>query len=218
MTYWFKCASFRALKEFFISVGIVLYELCSCVGSHCKSCWKFIFLDFVSTVGSATSCSLWSSLTFDLLSLSLFLLCHTITPLISPSCPFSHLIPSRLSLLHSQMSGGPVDMDPLTQLLPGLRGPSGAKQGSEDPTTPGGGPQLHSPAPQTPAQLQSPMSLPQLQSPSPQLHSPSPQLKLQSPTQLQPGEAGTPRNVNVKREPPGTPNRGTVLTQHTYNL
>ncbi|XP_073348639.1 nuclear receptor coactivator 1 [Pagrus major] len=116
------------------------------------------------------------------------------------------------------MSGGPVDMDPLTQLLPGLRGPSGAKQGSEDSiTTPGGGPQLHSPAPQPPAQLQSPVpqlqsplsqSHPQLQSPSPQLHSPSPQLKLQSPTQLQPGEASTPHNVNVKREPPGTPNRG----------
>ncbi|KAI3364473.1 hypothetical protein L3Q82_011263, partial [Scortum barcoo] len=126
----------------------------------------------------------------------------------------------------STMSGGPVDMDALTQLLPGLRGPSGAKQGSEDSTTPGGPPQLHSPAPPAPAQLQSPVpqlqspvpqlqsplsqpqSLPQLQSPSPQIHSPSPQLKLQSPTQLQPGEANTPRNVNVKREPPGTPNRG----------
>uniref|UniRef100_A0A3Q3WQ48 Uncharacterized protein n=1 Tax=Mola mola TaxID=94237 RepID=A0A3Q3WQ48_MOLML len=45
--------------------------------------------------------------------------------------------------------------------------------------------------------------LPNLQSPSPQLHSPSPQLKLQSPTPLQPAEASTPRNVNVKREPPG---------------
>ncbi|TKS76192.1 Nuclear receptor coactivator 1 [Collichthys lucidus] len=115
----------------------------------------------------------------------------------------------------STMSAGPVDVDPLTQLLPGLRGPSGAKQGSEDSAIPGGGPQLQSPAPQPPAQLQSPvpqlqspLSLPQLQSPSPQLHSPSPQLKLQSPTQLQPGEASTPRNLNVKREPPGTPNRG----------
>ncbi|XP_034756647.1 nuclear receptor coactivator 1 [Etheostoma cragini] len=126
----------------------------------------------------------------------------------------------------STISGGPVDMDPLTQLLPGLRGPVEVKHGSEDSTTPGGGPQLHSPASQASAQLQS--SLPQLQSPlsqlqsplsqqqshsqlqspSPQLHSPSPQLKLQSPTQLQPGEAGTLRNVNVKREPPGTPNRG----------
>ncbi|KAM9339511.1 nuclear receptor coactivator 1 [Symphorus nematophorus] len=126
---------------------------------------------------------------------------------------------SRRDSRDSTMSGGPVDMDPLTQLLPGLRGPSGAKQGGEDSTTPGGGPQLQSPAPQPPAQLQSPVpqlqsplsqpqSLPQLQSPSPQLHSPSPQLKLQSPTQLQPGEASTPRNVNVKREPPGTPNRG----------
>uniref|UniRef100_A0A3P8UVD4 Nuclear receptor coactivator 1 n=1 Tax=Cynoglossus semilaevis TaxID=244447 RepID=A0A3P8UVD4_CYNSE len=45
-------------------------------------------------------------------------------------------------------------------------------------------------------------------SPSPQLHSPSPQLKLQSPTQLHPSEASTPRNATVKREPPGTPNRG----------
>lgn len=106
-------------------------------------------------------------------------------------------------------------------MLPGFRGPAGAKQGSEDTPNPGGGPQLQSPGPQPPATLQSPVpqlqsplsqpqSLPQLQSPSPQLHSPSPQLKLQSPTQLQPGEASTPRNVNVKREPPGTPNRGTV--------
>ncbi|XP_054871894.1 nuclear receptor coactivator 1 isoform X1 [Amphiprion ocellaris] len=126
---------------------------------------------------------------------------------------------SRKDSRDSTISGGPVDMDPLTQLLPGLRGPSGAKQVSENSTTPGGGPQLQSPAPQPPAQLQSPIpqlqsplsqtqSLPQLQSPSPQLHSPSPQLKLQSPTQLQPSEASTPRNVNVKREPPGTPNRG----------
>ncbi|KAA8582853.1 hypothetical protein FQN60_015399 [Etheostoma spectabile] len=130
------------------------------------------------------------------------------------------------SFLTGIISGGPVDMDPLTQLLPGLRGPDEVKHGSEDSTTPGGGPQLHSPASQASAQLQSslpqlqsplpqlqsplsqPQSLSQLQSPSPQLHSPSPQLKLQSPTQLQPGEAGTPRNVNVKREPPGTPNRG----------
>lgn len=113
------------------------------------------------------------------------------------------------------MSGGPVDLDPLTQLLPALRGPTGTKQGSEDSTTPGGGPQLQSPAPQLPspmAQLQSPLSqpqsLPQLQALSPQLHSPSPQLKLQSPTLLQPSEVSTPRSVNVKREPPGTPNRG----------
>ncbi|KAM6991968.1 nuclear receptor coactivator 1 [Tautogolabrus adspersus] len=145
----------------------------------------------------------------------------------SPSCMSPKASPvrenrrdSRRDSRDSTMSGGPVDMDPLTQLLPGLRGPSGAKQGGEDSTTPGGGPQLHSPAPQPPAQLQSPMpqlqsprsqqpqTLPQLHSPSPQLHSPSPQLKLQSPTQLQPGEASTPRNANVKREPPGTPNRG----------
>ncbi|XP_041662059.1 nuclear receptor coactivator 1 isoform X2 [Cheilinus undulatus] len=144
----------------------------------------------------------------------------------SPSCMSPKSSPvgenrrdSRRDSRDSSMSGGPVDMDPLTQLLPGLRGPSGAKQGSEDSTTPGGGPQLHSPAPQPPAQLQSPVpqlqsplsqpqSLPQLHSPSPQLHSPSPQLKLQSPTQLQSGEASAPRNVNVKREPPGTPNRG----------
>uniref|UniRef100_A0A4W6EUD1 Nuclear receptor coactivator 1 n=1 Tax=Lates calcarifer TaxID=8187 RepID=A0A4W6EUD1_LATCA len=59
-----------------------------------------------------------------------------------------------------------------------------------------------------PAGVSSSSSLPQLQSPSPQLHSPSPQLKLQSPTQLQPGEASTPRNVNVKREPPGLSDGG----------
>ncbi|XP_069028421.1 LOW QUALITY PROTEIN: nuclear receptor coactivator 1 [Embiotoca jacksoni] len=110
----------------------------------------------------------------------------------------------------STMSGGPVDTDPLAQLLPpGPRGPSGAERGGEDSANPGGGPQsLQSPAPQ----LRSPQSLPRLQlqtpPPTPQLHSPSPQLKLQSPTRLQPGEASTPRNVNVKREPPGTPNRG----------
>uniref|UniRef100_A0A674NRX8 Nuclear receptor coactivator 1 n=1 Tax=Takifugu rubripes TaxID=31033 RepID=A0A674NRX8_TAKRU len=110
------------------------------------------------------------------------------------------------------MSGGPVDMDTITQLLPCLRGPTGARQGSEDSSTSGGGPQLQSPVPQPSAQLQSPVSqsLPQLQSPSPQLAPPSPQLKLQSPTQLQPAEASTPCGVNVKREPPGTPNRGRV--------
>ncbi|XP_053736199.1 nuclear receptor coactivator 1 isoform X2 [Synchiropus splendidus] len=110
----------------------------------------------------------------------------------------------------STMSGGP-DVDPLTQLLPGLRGPC------DDAATPAGGPLLHSPVPQPPAPLQSPVtqiqsplsqSLPPLQSPSPQLHSPSPQLKLQSPTQTQPGEASAPRGLNVKREPPGTPSRG----------
>ncbi|KAM9703369.1 LOW QUALITY PROTEIN: nuclear receptor coactivator 1 [Menidia menidia] len=98
----------------------------------------------------------------------------------------------------STISHGPVDMEALHQLLPGLRGPSGAKPGTEDG--------LQSPPPH----LQSPLS--QLQSPHPrpppQLHSPPPQLRLQSPSQLQPGEPSTPRNVNVKREPPGTPNRG----------
>nr|XP_057925736.1 nuclear receptor coactivator 1 isoform X2 [Doryrhamphus excisus] len=114
---------------------------------------------------------------------------------------------SRRNSRESTMSGGPADTDHLTQLLPGLRGPSGAQQGAED-STPGGGPLLHSPVGQPPAQLQSPgpplqspLSLTHLQSPSPQLPSPSPQFMLQSPTQLQPG-------VNVKREPPGTPNRG----------
>lgn len=148
--------------------------------------------------------------------------CHCTTCLHLPI--FFISISFQLFVVYSescpQMSGGPVDMDPLTQLLPGLRGPSGAKQGSEDSTTPGGGPQLQSPTSQPSAQLQSPVpqlhsplsqphSLSQLQSPSPQLHSPSPQLKLQSPTQLQPTEASTPRNLNVKREPPGIPNRGT---------
>ncbi|XP_061563441.1 nuclear receptor coactivator 1 isoform X1 [Cololabis saira] len=117
------------------------------------------------------------------------------------------------------ISAGSVDMDPLNQLKPGTRGPFGAKQGAEDPVNPGGVAHQQSPATQPPAQLQSPVpqlqsplsqpqALPHLQSPSPQLHSPSPQLKIQSPTQLQPSEASTPRNVNVKREPPGTPNRG----------
>uniref|UniRef100_A0A8C6UKH2 Nuclear receptor coactivator 1 n=1 Tax=Neogobius melanostomus TaxID=47308 RepID=A0A8C6UKH2_9GOBI len=91
---------------------------------------------------------------------------------------------SRKTSRDSTMSGAAVDVDPLTQLLPGLRGPTGAKQGSEDLT-----PQLQSP-------------LPPLQALSPQMHSPSPQLKLQSPSQLQPAEASTPHNVSVKREPP----------------
>ncbi|XP_034382960.1 nuclear receptor coactivator 1 [Cyclopterus lumpus] len=159
---------------------------------------------------------------------------------------------SRRDSRDSTMSGGAIDLDPLTQLLPGLRGPSGAKQSSEDSTTLGGGPQLHSPASQPLPQRQSPLpqlqsplpqhqsplpqhqsplpqhqsplpqhqsplpqhqsplsqSLPHLQSLSPRLHSPSPQLQLQSPTKLQPGDANTPRNVNVKREASGTPNRG----------
>ncbi|KAM3861459.1 nuclear receptor coactivator 1 [Diretmus argenteus] len=119
---------------------------------------------------------------------------------------------SRKDSRDSTFSNGPADLDSVTQLPPGLRGPTGAKQGGEDSA-----PQLQAPAPQPPPQLQSPVpqlqspmsqpqSLPQLHSPSPQLHSPSPQLKLQSPTQ--PGEANTPRSVTVKREPPGTPNRG----------
>ncbi|KAM4712605.1 LOW QUALITY PROTEIN: nuclear receptor coactivator 1 [Anableps anableps] len=121
----------------------------------------------------------------------------------------------------STISIGPADQNPLNQLLPGPRGPLGAKRSSEDSVNPGGGPQLHSPSTQLPAPLQSPVphlhspqsqpqSVPQLQSPSPQLHSPSHQLKLQSPTHLQPGEACTPRNVNVKRAPPRTPNRALV--------
>ncbi|XP_054910477.1 nuclear receptor coactivator 1-like isoform X3 [Poeciliopsis prolifica] len=119
----------------------------------------------------------------------------------------------------STLSVGPADPDALSQLLPGLRGPLGAKQGGEESANPGGGAELHSPSTQLPAPLQSPVphlqsplsqpqSVPQLQSPSPQLHSPSHQVKLQSPAHLQPGEVCTPRNVNVKREPPGTPNRG----------
>ncbi|KAF7230825.1 nuclear receptor coactivator 1 isoform X1 [Nothobranchius furzeri] len=117
------------------------------------------------------------------------------------------------------ISLGPVDKAPLNQLLPGLRGPLEAKQGSEELVNPGGGPQLQSPTTLPPAPLQSPVpqlhsplsqpqSVPPLQSPSPQLHSLSPRLKLQSPTPLQPGEACTPCSVNVKREPLGAPNRG----------
>ncbi|XP_054617251.1 nuclear receptor coactivator 1 isoform X2 [Dunckerocampus dactyliophorus] len=110
---------------------------------------------------------------------------------------------SRRNSRESTMSSGPADTDHLTQLLPGMRGPSGAKQGCDDSAAQPPA-QLQSPGPS----LQSPLSLPHLQSPSPQLPSPSPQLILQSPTQLQPGEASAPRGVNVKREPPGTPNRG----------
>ncbi|XP_077365998.1 nuclear receptor coactivator 1 [Festucalex cinctus] len=117
---------------------------------------------------------------------------------------------SRRDSRDSTMSGGASDTEPLSaQLPPGLRGPSAAaaKPGADDAAAPGGGggPQLHSPAPHTPAQLQSPgpppLPSPRLQSPSPQLHSPSPKLKLQSPTQPQPA-------AGMKREPPGTPNRG----------
>ncbi|XP_057678210.1 nuclear receptor coactivator 1 [Corythoichthys intestinalis] len=112
---------------------------------------------------------------------------------------------SRRDSRDSTMSGGGTDTETTTQLLPALRGPNVAKQGTDDV----GVHQLPSPAPQAPAQLQSPgppmqspLSQPRLQSPSPQLQSPSPQLKLQSPTQAQPG------GISVKREPPGTPNRG----------
>lgn len=201
----------------------------------------FIYVDFVSTVHSATSAAFeahWP-LTFCLPpSLSLircppssathYCSINFFTPtIVLPTCLGTPIflicllsfISALLSISRPQMSGGPVDMDPLTQMLPGLKGPSGTKQGSEDPTSPGGGLQLQSPEPQPPAQLQSPVpqhqsplsqpqSLPALQSPSPQLHSPSPQLTLQSPSQLQPSEANISRNVDVKREPPGTPNRG----------
>uniref|UniRef100_A0A096M7C6 Nuclear receptor coactivator 1 n=1 Tax=Poecilia formosa TaxID=48698 RepID=A0A096M7C6_POEFO len=78
----------------------------------------------------------------------------------SPSVTLTCKVSLKLAL---KLSVGPADPDALSQLLPGLRGPLGAKQ-----------------------------------------------VKLQSPTHLQPGEACTPRNVNVKREPPGTPNRGLV--------
>ncbi|CAL9692523.1 unnamed protein product [Knipowitschia caucasica] len=87
----------------------------------------------------------------------------------------------------SMSSAGVVDVDPL-QLLPSLK-TTGAKSSSEESEA-------------------GPQSLPPLQSLSPQMHSPSPQLKLQSPSQLHPPEAGTPRSISVKREPPGTPNRG----------
>ncbi|XP_055005197.1 nuclear receptor coactivator 1 isoform X2 [Boleophthalmus pectinirostris] len=118
-----------------------------------------------------------------------------------PTTPTSCISPkasprdSRKDSRDSTMSGGAVDVDPL-QLLPGLRGSTGAKVGSEDSA----------------AQSLPPLQAlsPQMHSPSPQLKlpSPSPQLKLQSPSQVQPAEASTPRSVGVKREPPGTPNRG----------
>ncbi|XP_064781250.1 nuclear receptor coactivator 1-like isoform X2 [Oncorhynchus masou masou] len=73
---------------------------------------------------------------------------------------------------------GPADLDPLSQLLPTLRGPAGAKQGSKEK----GDPQAlssHSPQTQPQPRLQSP--------PQPRLQSPSqPQPQLQSPTQVQP--------------------------------
>ena len=94
------------------------------------------------------------------------------------------------------MSGAPVDSDPFAQLLPPLRVPSADKQSSDNSTSAEGGPQA-------PAQLQSPLSQP----PSVPLQSPSPQLNLHSP-----GEVSAPHNINVKQEPPGTPNQGTAFT------
>ncbi|XP_019911744.2 nuclear receptor coactivator 1 [Esox lucius] len=107
---------------------------------------------------------------------------------------------------------GHADLDPLSQLLPTLRGPAGAKQGSEEQD----GPQAllsHSQTqPQT--RLQSP---PQ---PQPQLQSPiqlQPQNHLQTSTLLQPSEANIPRAVSVKREPPGTPSRGLTDSSNLQN-
>ncbi|KAK7907733.1 hypothetical protein WMY93_016345 [Mugilogobius chulae] len=63
-----------------------------------------------------------------------------------PTTPTSCISPkasprdSRKDSRDSTMSGGAVDVDPL-QLLPGLRASTGAKSNSEDPTTPGAGPQ-----------------------------------------------------------------------------
>ncbi|XP_023808907.1 nuclear receptor coactivator 1 isoform X1 [Oryzias latipes] len=102
----------------------------------------------------------------------------------------------------STSSVEPADGPP--QLKPETRSSFGAKQISDDPLNPGGTPKGHSPAPQPPAPLLSPV--PQLQSPSSQLPSPAP--RLTSPCQLTPGEAGAPRSVSVKKEPPSTPSRG----------
>ncbi|KAM4601269.1 nuclear receptor coactivator 1 isoform 3-T5 [Polymixia lowei] len=124
---------------------------------------------------------------------------------------------SRRDSRDSMFLGSPADQDPLSQLPPSIRGPIGTKPGNEDPTTTGGGPQAQSPTsqaqlqssmPQLQAPISQPQSLPQLNSPSPQLQSASSQLTLQSPTHPQPNEANIPHNVTVKREPPGTPNRG----------
>ncbi|CAB1342966.1 unnamed protein product, partial [Coregonus sp. 'balchen'] len=141
---------------------------------------------------------------------------------------------SRLS--RDPFPSGPADLDPLSQLLPTLRGPAGAKQGSEEK----GGPlalSSHSHQTQPQPRLQSPPQ-PRLQSPSqpqPQLQSPTqvqpqnhlqsplqspthlqPQNQLQSPTLFQPSEANVPRAVSVKREPPGTPSQG--LTDGSSSL
>ncbi|XP_077443720.1 nuclear receptor coactivator 1 [Stigmatopora argus] len=126
---------------------------------------------------------------------------------------------SRRDSRDSTMSSGGTDTETPSQLPVTLRGPNALKQGTDD----GGVHQLHSPASQAPTQLQSPgppmqspLSQSSLQSPSPQLQSPSPQLKLQSPTRPQPG------GISVKREPPGTPNRGNndsgLQSQSTFDF
>ncbi|XP_077600338.1 nuclear receptor coactivator 1 [Stigmatopora nigra] len=126
---------------------------------------------------------------------------------------------SRRDSRDSTMSSGGTDTETPSQLPAALRGPNALKQVTDDP----GIHQLPSPASQAPTQLQSPgppmqspLSQSSLQSPSPQLQSPSPQLKLQSPTQPQPG------GISVKREPPGTPNRGNndggLQSQSTFDF
>ncbi|KAI4797979.1 hypothetical protein KUCAC02_024722, partial [Chaenocephalus aceratus] len=101
-------------------------------------------------------------------------------PLSGPPAPLSG--PSSLSATLSTLPSAPL---------------SGPSSPLSDPSAPLSGPS--SPVPSVPVPVE--VSVPQL-------HSPSPQIRLQSPTQLLPGEKSTPRNVNVKREPPGTPNRG----------
>ncbi|KAL0967477.1 hypothetical protein UPYG_G00252750 [Umbra pygmaea] len=99
----------------------------------------------------------------------------------------------------------PADLGALSQVLPNLRVPAGAKQcGEEHGIPPNQALLSHSHTPPQP-RLQSP---PQ---PQVQLNSAA-QLQTQNQPQssglLQPSEANIPRAVSVKREPPRTQNRG----------
>lgn len=198
---------------------IVTLPHCPQAGASCVHLWPLLF-NFVSLQQQPLKF-------FDFYSLSLSL---SLAPPLLPSLSFfpSPSLPFPISL--SQFPSVSADLDPLSQLLPTLRGPAGAKQGSEEK----GDPQAlssHSHQTQPQPRLQSPPQ-PRLQSPSqpqPQLQSPTqvqpqnplqsplqspthlqPQNQLQSPTLLQPSEANVPRAMSVKREPPGTPSQGTA--------